>query len=256
MPVGSGCSKGRAWPSPMSTVRGWWCTCTARGSRTATSRSRPRSSRGCAPIGARIARASGCFPHRPAAAWRTVSPTTAGPSPTAVCRVRSTAPSSRRASRSERMCTPCAAHPHTAHESSSAIIHYRHHPFHGEQVEIVRRLRRYTADCVVIKLADDVQVAVPTWMLDPLACQQLADEGRPRISVAALHDLRALLDSQPCLVTPTPATQSGQCQHAGGDDARPHRASTAAATDADVRPPRPVAEAPPSYLTPFPPASL
>src|SRR3990172_8271468 len=139
MPVGSGCSKGRAWPSPMSTVRGWWCTCTARGSRTATSPSPP--------------------------------------------------PSSRRASRSERMCTPCAAHPHTAHESPSAIIHYRHHPFHGEQVEIVRRLRRYTADCVVIKLADDVQVAVPTWMLDPLACQQLADEGRPRISVAALHDL-------------------------------------------------------------------
>jgi len=54
---------------------------------------------------------------------------------------------------------------------------------------------------VVIQLADDVQVAVPTWMLDPLACQQLTDEVRPRISVAALHDLRALLDSQPFLVT-------------------------------------------------------
>jgi hypothetical protein len=43
-------------------------------------------------------------------------------------------------------------------------------------------------DCVVIKLADDVQVAVPTWMLDALACQQLTDEARPRISMAALHD--------------------------------------------------------------------
>src|SRR5439155_9075131 len=84
-----------------------------------------------------------------------------------------------------------AAHPHTAHESSLAIIHYRHHPFHGEHVEIVRRLRRYTADCVVIKLADDVQVAVPTWMLDPVVCQQLTDEAHPRLSVAALRDLRA-----------------------------------------------------------------
>ena len=135
-----------------------------------------------------------------------------------------------------------AAHPHTAHESSPAIIHYRHHPFHGEEVEIVRRLRRYTADCVVIKLADDVQVAVPTWMLDPLVCQQLTDEGRPRLSVAALTDLRALLDSQPVVVTTTSAINPGS-QQAGGDDGRSHRASTAA-TDADVRAPRTVADTP------------
>src|SRR5205823_2097414 len=138
--------------------------------------------------------------------------------------------------------TSVGAHPHTAHESSSAIIHYRHHPFHGEHVEIVRRLRRYTADCVVIKLADDVQVAVPTWMLDPLACQQLTDEVRPRISVAALHDLRALLDSQRFVVTVTTVTTHEESQHAEGDDARPHRASTGA-TDAHVRPTRAVADA-------------
>ena len=64
-----------------------------------------------------------------------------------------------------------ATRPHTPHESCPAIIHCRHHPFHGEPIAIVRRLRRYTTDCVVIALADDVQVAVPTWMLDPLACQ-------------------------------------------------------------------------------------
>ena len=126
-----------------------------------------------------------------------------------------------------------ATHPHTTHESSPAVIHYRHHPYHGEHVEIVRRLRRYTADCVVIQLADDVQVAVPTWMLDPLVCQQLTDEVRPRISVAALHDLRALLDSQHGVVTITTVTNSDGSPHAGGDDARPHRASTAA-TEADV----------------------
>jgi hypothetical protein len=96
---------------------------------------------------------------------------------------------------------------------------------------------------VVIKLADDVQVAVPTWMLDPLACQQLTDEVRPRISMAALHDLRALLDSQ-CFVIPIAAVTNHEgSQHAGGDDAQPHRASTAA-TNADVRPTRSVADAP------------
>src|SRR5712691_2221483 len=51
MPADSGCSKGRACRSPMSTVRGWWCTSTAKANRIATSRCRPRSCRGCARIG-------------------------------------------------------------------------------------------------------------------------------------------------------------------------------------------------------------
>ena len=136
-----------------------------------------------------------------------------------------------------------AAHPHTAHESSPAIIHYRHHPFHGEPVTIVRRLRRYTADCVVIQLADDVQVAVPTWMLDPLACQQLTDEEHPRLAVTALCELRALLDCQPVVVALTTTINAEGSQQTGGDDARPDRASTGT-TDADVRSTRTVADAP------------
>jgi len=127
-----------------------------------------------------------------------------------------------------------AAHPHTAHESSSAIIHYRHRPFHGEQVEIIRRLRRYTTDCLVIKLRDDVQVAVPSWMLDPVCCQQLTEEVRPRIAVSALGELRELVDSQPWrLTTRLVETSRGAPRDTGGDDARPHRAATAA-TGADV----------------------
>ena len=72
-------------------------------------------------------------------------------------------------------------------------------------------------------------------MLDPLACAQLADEARPRISVSALRELRALLDSQPVVVTTTAAINPEGSQQAGGDDARPDRASTGT-TDADVRP--------------------
>ena len=143
-----------------------------------------------------------------------------------------------------------ATHPHTAHESSAATIHYRHHPFHGESVAIVRRLRRYTADCVVITLADDVQVAVPTWMLDPLACQQLTDEVRPRISVSALRDLRALVDSQP-LAAVALASSRGTVPPIGGEDARPDGTSTAPA-NAGLRRSRPVAEALGPGSTPVP----
>ncbi|HEY5547012.1 MAG TPA: hypothetical protein VIK50_13255 [Gemmatimonadaceae bacterium] len=57
---------------------------------------------------------------------------------------------------------------------------------------------------MVITLADDVEVAIPTWMLDPLACAQLTDEARPRIAVSALRDLRALLDQQSLLAPVTP----------------------------------------------------
>ena len=96
---------------------------------------------------------------------------------------------------------------------------------------------------MVIKLADDVQVAVPTWMLDPLVCQQLTDEEHPRLSVVALRDLRALLDSQPVVVTTTTAINPEGSQQAGGDDARPDRASTRT-TDANVRATRTVADTP------------
>jgi hypothetical protein len=101
---------------------------------------------------------------------------------------------------------------------------------------------------VVIKLADDVQVAIPTWMLDPLVCQQLTDEEHPHLSVAALCELRALLDSQPVVVTTTTAINPEGSQQAGGDDAGPHRASTSTTT-VDVRPTRTVADTPGSGST-------
>jgi hypothetical protein len=88
-----------------------------------------------------------------------------------------------------------------------------------------------------------VQVAVPTWMLDPLVCQQLTDEEHPRLSVAALSELRALLDSQPVVVTTTTAIDPEESQQVGGDDARPDRASTGT-TDAGVRARPTVADTP------------
>ncbi|MSO45929.1 MAG: hypothetical protein EXQ59_04080 [Acidobacteria bacterium] len=94
------------------------------------------------------------------------------------------------------------------------------------------------ADCVVITLSDDVQVAVPTWMLDPLACAQLTDEARPRISVSALRDLRAVVDSQPVAAVAL-AIRRGTVPPIGGEDARPDGTSTTPA-NADLGRSRPV----------------
>jgi len=63
------------------------------------------------------------------------------------------------------------------------------------------------------------------------------------LSVAALRELRALLDSQPVVVTMTTAIDPEGSQQAGGDDARPDRASTGT-MDADVRATRTMADTP------------
>ena len=97
--------------------------------------------------------------------------------------------------------TSAAVYPHTAHESSALQICYRHHPFFGSEVDLVRTLRRNHADVVVVSLPDQVQIAVPRWMLDPRACDQLPAEDCARIGLPALRSLRTLLNSQPLSVT-------------------------------------------------------
>ena len=110
-------------------------------------------------------------------------------------------------------------HQHSAHEGATVTIHYRHHPFYGEQGTFIRRLRRYTSDQVVIQLRDEVQVAIPSWMLDPVACQHLSDEPRPRLAIPALRELRHLLDSQPLLTSRKGASRKRTTQQTGEDHA-------------------------------------
>lgn len=95
---------------------------------------------------------------------------------------------------------------HTAHHSSIVRICYHHHPFCGQTVEIIRWLRHQTADSLVIQLQDGLQLAIPSWMLDPVACSHVSDAPAPRLSVEALLAVRALLDHQPLLHAAIPAT--------------------------------------------------
>jgi hypothetical protein len=61
----------------------------------------------------------------------------------------------------------------------------------------VRFLRRTSPAVLVVKLPDGLQLAVPEWMLSPLACEQLKEEKEPLIATAALQQLRELIDIQP-----------------------------------------------------------
>ena len=105
---------------------------------------------------------------------------------------------------------------HTAHDLSPARICYRHHPFYDVEVEVVRYLRRTSPAIVVVRLPQGLQLAVPEWMLNPLFCEQLKDEARPRIAVAAFLELRRILDLQPLL---NPIHQSRRCAKSPGGGA-------------------------------------
>jgi hypothetical protein len=95
---------------------------------------------------------------------------------------------------------------HTAHHSSIVRICYHHHPFFGQTGEIIRWLRRQTSESLVIQLQDGLELAIPAWMLDPLACSLVHDAPVPRLTVEALLALRALLDRQPLRHAGGPAT--------------------------------------------------
>src|SRR5262249_27548754 len=95
---------------------------------------------------------------------------------------------------------------HTTHHSSIIRICYHHHPFFGQTVEIIRWLRRQHSESLVVKLQDGLELAIPAWMLDPLACSQVYDAPVPRLTVEALLALRDLLDRQSLLPAALAAT--------------------------------------------------
>ena len=113
---------------------------------------------------------------------------------------------------------------HTTHHSSIVRICYHHHPFFGQTVEIIRWLRRQTSDSLVIKLQDGLELALPSWMLDPVACSLMHDAPAPRLTMETLLALRALLDRQPLLPAALPATPCVS-QPEGARDAQESSAS-------------------------------
>jgi hypothetical protein len=74
-------------------------------------------------------------------------------------------------------------------------ICYRYHPFYNSSGRILRRSRFRGGEEFVIELDDQTAIAVPAWMLDPVSCERLVVEPRPRLGLAALRELRRLVDT-------------------------------------------------------------
>jgi hypothetical protein len=117
--------------------------------------------------------------------------------------------------------------PRTTHDSYSAKIYYRFHPFYGTEVEVIRHLRRSEPAILILKLPGGAQLAVPEWMLLPQVCDRLVIETEPRISIDALIDLRALVDAQ--RLKNTSAEDCCAESPLGGQDAQQRRPDRTAA---------------------------
>jgi hypothetical protein len=111
-----------------------------------------------------------------------------------------------------------AAYHHTTHKLSLQKIHYRHHPFYGTEVEVVRALRRFDEESFVVKLPDGHQIAVPAWMFDPVFCDELPQRDHPLIALKALLQLAELIERQG-LPWSANHSQSEPSLGGGGNDA-------------------------------------
>ena len=85
-------------------------------------------------------------------------------------------------------------------------------------------------------------MAIPSWMLDPLACSRVSDAPAPRLRIEALLALRALLDHQPLLRAAIPATPCVS-QPEGARDAQESSASPTVAGPFALQQPHRVATA-------------
>jgi len=84
-----------------------------------------------------------------------------------------------------------------------------------------------------VRLAEGSQLVVPGWMLDPVICSQLPQEGKPRVGWAALLKLRELIDGAR-LLCPNSAAESDAATLTGGIDASQKSETDGPAIDPDV----------------------
>jgi hypothetical protein len=120
-----------------------------------------------------------------------------------------------------------------AHQLSLGRIHYRHHPFFGQEVEILHPFPALSSTHWIVRLQEGLRIAVPTWMLDAIFCDQLKEEASPRVAVFALLSLSDLLDHQELLSKAESCSSSHQMK--GGSDATEREDTFKDATNSPLR---------------------
>jgi hypothetical protein len=84
------------------------------------------------------------------------------------------------------------------HKTYIREVHYRWHPWHGQQVYVQAEARH--AGTMVLRCMREEQtrlaaLEIPKWMFDSGLCSMMKPESLARVSLSALRALRALLAS-------------------------------------------------------------
>lgn len=82
---------------------------------------------------------------------------------------------------------------HSAYRSQFVVVTYPWHPLHGQRVRVYGRQRRAGRQILYIEVQPGLSREIPAWMCDAAVCATISS-GPPRIAVAALTELRAVLD--------------------------------------------------------------
>lgn len=72
------------------------------------------------------------------------------------------------------------------------VVEYRWHPLYGKKLRLLRRTAHNGATVVHVETTRTVSRELPAWMVDGSVCRGM-ELGPPRVSIAALNDLRAVI---------------------------------------------------------------
>lgn len=84
---------------------------------------------------------------------------------------------------------------HSAYRLGFAVVEYRWHPLHGQQVRVVRRTGRAGNEVVHVEVSGELARELPAWMLDASSCRGMI-LGSPELSINALVELRSVLSGR------------------------------------------------------------
>jgi len=72
-------------------------------------------------------------------------------------------------------------------------VQYRWHPLYGSKLRLIKIAKSNVAGELHCELPDGMVIGLPRWMTDAGCCGQM-EIADPVVAVAALEELRALLD--------------------------------------------------------------
>jgi hypothetical protein len=84
---------------------------------------------------------------------------------------------------------------HKTHKGGFVKVHYPWHPLFGCEVQVLNVSHRGGDSFYCVRPADASLLLVPVWMTDEAECRRFVKRETPQVSVAALKQLRQLIDA-------------------------------------------------------------